>query len=44
VNARVAGAVLNGVDRRRDQYYTYYSQRKERQPQTSVKTLISRMF
>lgn len=44
VNARVAGAVLNGVARRHDQYYTYYSYRKERQPQTSVKTLISRMF
>jgi capsular exopolysaccharide synthesis family protein len=44
VNARVAGAVLNGVDKRHDQYYTYYSYRRERQPQTSVKTLISRMF
>jgi len=44
VNARVAGAVLNGVARRHDQYYTYYSYRRERGPQTSVKTLISRMF
>jgi capsular exopolysaccharide synthesis family protein len=42
VNARVAGAVLNGIDSRRDHYYTYYSYR-ERDARTPVKSLISRI-
>jgi len=29
VHARIAGAVLNGVSRRQDRYYTYYSYRRE---------------
>ena len=47
VNARVAGTVLNGVDRSRDQYYTYYSYRKEqtaRTPQKSFRSRLSGMF
>ncbi len=42
VNARLAGCVLNGIDNRRDQYYTYYSYR-ERDDRTPVKSLLSRI-
>jgi capsular exopolysaccharide synthesis family protein len=42
VNARIAGAVLNGIDQRRDHYYTYYSYR-ERDSRTPVKSLFSRL-
>ncbi|MBI4421826.1 MAG: polysaccharide biosynthesis tyrosine autokinase [Gemmatimonadetes bacterium] len=42
VNARLAGAVLNGVDQRRDQYYAYYSNRA-RATRTPVKSLLSRL-
>jgi len=42
VNARLAGCVLNGIDARNDQYYTYYSYR-ERDARTPVKSLISRL-
>lgn len=45
VDARIAGAVLNGVSRKRDQYYTYYSYERDtggrgRRP---AKTLRSRL-
>jgi len=47
VNARIAGTVLNGMDRRRDTYYSYYSYRRDtkaRQPVKSLKARLSGMF
>jgi tyrosine-protein kinase Etk/Wzc len=47
VHARIAGVVLNGVSRRHDRYYSYYSDsssRKERSPARNLKARISRMF
>jgi hypothetical protein len=43
VNARVAGAVLNGIDRRRDRSYTYYSYRQERSPRSPLRSILSRL-
>ena len=42
VNARIAGAVLNGMSKRRDHYYTYYAYH-ERHSRTPVKSFLSRL-
>ncbi|HXV85529.1 MAG TPA: polysaccharide biosynthesis tyrosine autokinase [Gemmatimonadales bacterium] len=44
VHARVAGVVLNGVNQRRDQYYTYYAYKEapRRTPAKPAGTLLSR--
>ncbi len=47
VHARIAGIVLNGVSRRHDRYYGYYSgdsSRRERSPARNIKARISRML
>jgi len=49
VDARIAGAVLNGVNRTRDQYYTYYSyskrpQERGRRPAKSLRSKIADWF
>jgi Mrp family chromosome partitioning ATPase len=44
VNARIAGAVLNGVSSRRDHYYSYYSSRYDpsrRRGLRGIKSLIT---
>jgi len=47
VHARIAGVVLNGISRRHDRYYSYYSgdtYRTERSPARNIKARISRML
>lgn len=47
VRARLAGAVLNGVTPRHDQYYTYYSYRREpsrRRQRRSWRAVVSNML
>jgi tyrosine-protein kinase Etk/Wzc len=47
VHARLAGVVLNGVSRRHDRYYSYYSDassRRERSPGRSIKARISKLL
>lgn len=49
VNARIAGAVLNGIDRARDHYYQYYSYERNipyrsRSSVASLRSRIAKMF
>jgi capsular exopolysaccharide synthesis family protein len=47
VNGRIAGAVLNAVSPRKDQYYTYYSYRRDtptRGPARSLKTRLTNLL
>ncbi|MFQ5473093.1 MAG: polysaccharide biosynthesis tyrosine autokinase, partial [Dehalococcoidia bacterium] len=49
INARIAGAVLNGVNRTRDQSYSYYSYQRNvpylaRSPRRSVRARIADIF
>ena len=43
VSARIAGAVLNGLNRRSGQQYTYYTYRRDRGARSPVRSLRSRL-
>jgi capsular exopolysaccharide synthesis family protein len=44
VNARIAGTVLNAVSQRQDQYYTYYSYRREPPSRGPSKTIKAKLL